>query len=98
MGFRDNRGRASTGDHSSSSLVTARCSGGQCLRTGSRRWAEIDALYDRLAVGIRNNAYAVVSVEYDTVHGYPMRATVDRDVLTSDDELYIAVSHFEILR
>ena len=77
---------------------TGRRTAAEYLRAGSRRWAGIDALYDRLAVGIRDSAYAVVSVEYDTVHGYPVRATFDRDVFTSDDELHVAVSHFEILR
>jgi hypothetical protein len=55
-------------------------------------------LFVQLAVGIRDSAYAEVTVEYDTLRGYPIRALFDRDVFINDDEVYIVISHFEVLR
>ena len=77
--------------------TTGRRTDAAFVRAGSQRWAGIDALFDRLAAGIRDSAYAVVTVEYDTLRGYPMRAVFDRDLFTNDDELHIVINHFEVL-
>jgi hypothetical protein len=57
----------------------------------------IDALFDRIAKGIRDTAYAEVRVDYHSRGGYPTHVTFDRVVAMSDDEYYIDVSHFRRL-
>jgi hypothetical protein len=57
----------------------------------------IDALFGRVAAGIRDTAYAEVRAEYDAARGHPTRVTFDREVLASDDEYHVDVSRVEAL-
>ncbi len=57
----------------------------------------IDALFDRIAAGIRDTAHAAVHVAFDPARGYPTRITFDRRWFVSDDELHIDVREVEAL-
>jgi hypothetical protein len=57
----------------------------------------IDALFDRIAEGIRDTAFAEVRAEFDPARGHPTRVTFDRALLDSDDEFHIDVSRVEAL-
>jgi hypothetical protein len=60
--------------------------------------AGIDALFARVAIGIRDTTIAEVRVSYDESHGYPVAITYDRSLFVADDEFYISVSHVRGIR
>jgi len=78
--------------------TTGRFTDSAYVQAAARRPAGgIDALFDRIAAGTRDTAYAEVRAEYDAAGGHPTRVTFDREVLASDDEYHVDVSGFETL-
>lgn len=63
------------------------------VREGATAPAGIDALFDRIATGIRDTTIDMVRVEYDRHQGFPTHVTFDRYVMASDDEYHLTISH-----
>jgi hypothetical protein len=78
--------------------TTGRFTDSAYVHAAARRPAGgIDALFDRVAAGTRDTAYAEVRAEYDATRGHPSRVTFDRELLASDDEYHVDVSRVEAL-
>jgi hypothetical protein len=59
-------------------------------------YATIDGLFTKLEADLNGEADEV-TVTYDPAYGFPSEITIDQIKEAVDDELYLAVTNFEVL-
>ena len=60
------------------------------------KYTTMDQIFAELEAG-QNGAADEVTVKYDPTYGFPTEATIDVVKEATDDELYLAISDFEVL-